>query len=46
METLSFNVSAENCNIVTVQVLESLFQNLDRIPLAELEKFINQYTQS
>lgn len=30
-------------NIITAGVIESLFENLDDIPVLELEKFINQY---
>lgn len=32
-----------NDNIVVVGVLESLFENLDRIPVSDLEDFINKY---
>jgi chromosome segregation ATPase len=38
-----FSLSGVNDNIVTRSVIENLFNNLDRIPLAKLEKLINQY---
>jgi len=31
-------------NIVVVGVLESLFENMDRIPISDLEDFVNKYS--
>jgi len=31
-------------NIIVVGVLESLFENMDRIPISDLEDFVNKYS--
>ncbi len=41
--THGFEVSGIHDNIVTVGVLESLFRNIEYIPIQKLEEFINQY---
>lgn len=38
-----FYVDKHNLNIVTVSMLEDLFDNLDHIPHSELESLINKY---
>ena len=38
-----FELEGIHDNIVTEMVIESLFENLDHIPVTELESFINQH---
>ena len=39
----TFRLNGIHDNIVTEMAVESLFKNLDHIPVAELEAFINKY---
>lgn len=43
MKTVSFEISEANSNIVTVLVLEELFDNLDNIPVEQLQEFVNKF---
>ena len=38
-----FHLELIHANVRTQSVIEELFDNLDYIPIAELEKFINNY---